>query len=274
MNNNIHIGTSGYSFPDWKHVFYPARLPATKMLEYYATQFDTAEINASYYRIPSRATFAGMARRTPDAFTFMVKVHGDVTHARRGDASAVRASMTMLRESTAPLRDAGKLRGFLAQFPFSFRNRAESRSHLLLLKECAGDVPLFVEFRHEGWTAPAVYPFLRTNGIGYVCVDEPSLPGLIPPQEIATTDTGYVRLHGRNAEAWWGSGEGDGHSSDRYDYLYNDAEIDGWIDRVSAMLTKVSSLYLYFNNCVRGQAATNAMLMKMRMSMRVTKGGD
>jgi uncharacterized protein YecE (DUF72 family) len=271
---NIHIGTSGFSFPDWKHVFYPAHLPATKMLEYYATQFDTVEINASYYRIPSRATFEAMARRTQDTFTFMVKVHGDVTHTRRSEVATVRASMTALHSSTNPLREAAKLRGFLAQFPYAFRNRQSEREYLLRLKELAAEVPLFVEFRHSGWVVPAVATFLRTNQIGYVCVDEPALSRLMPAQELVTTDVGYVRLHGRNAEAWWGSAEGDGHNSGRYDYSYSEAQISEWIIRVSGMLTKSSSLYLYFNNCVRGQAATNALLMKLNVALRLQKAED
>ncbi len=93
-------------------------------------------------------------------------------------------------------------------------------------------------------------------------VDEPALQGLLPAQDLTTTDTAYVRFHGRNAAAWWGGGAKDSGSTDRYDYGYSESELSEWITRIDAMLTRASGMYLFFNNCVRGQAADSALIMR------------
>lgn len=249
----IRIGTSGYSFADWRGPFYPAELSTGNMLSFYASRFDCAEINATYYHIPARKTFSAMAARTPDGFDFLVKVHADATHDRRDPAP----SMIALGEAVAPLAEASKLAGFLAQFPFSFRNEQASRRYLALLADLTpSPFPLFVEFRHSSWMEPALYPFLRNHGIGYVNVDEPPLLDLIPPQALCTTTTGYVRFHGRNTDAWWGGG------TDRYDYLYSSLELEEWAGRIRGFPEDVSKIYLFFNNCYHGQAPRNALEMR------------
>ena len=95
-----------------------------------------------------------------------------------------------------------KLGGLLAQFPYSFKNNEMNRKHLIQTKEFIGDYPLFVEFRNYTWNNISLLPFLERHDIGYVNVDEPRLRGLLPPQDIATTNIGYVRMHGRNSKNW------------------------------------------------------------------------
>jgi uncharacterized protein YecE (DUF72 family) len=87
-------------------------------------------------------------------------------------------------------------------------------------------------------------------------VDEPRLKGLVPPVVAATTDEGYVRLHGRNARNWWGKGGGD-----RYDYDYNGDELKEWAGKMLDLESKVKKVYAFFNNCHAGHAARNAELM-------------
>src|SRR5262249_9703609 len=98
--------------------------------------------------------------------------------------------------------------------------------------------------------------WLRERRLGYVVVDEPKLEGLMPPITLLTTDTAYVRYHGRNADNWWG-GRGD-----RYDYEYSEQELKEWLGEVRQTRQPAESTQLFFNNCHAGQAARNAKLMQ------------
>lgn len=248
----IRIGTSGYSFADWYTVFYPPKLAKTKMLDYYATQFDTVEINATYYQIPSAKTFASMVARTRDRFDFMLKAHESLTHKRQ----QAREITPFFQEAIKPLIDSGRLRGILAQFPFSFPYSKPNLEHLGLCRELLPDLNLFVEFRHSSWIRAEIFDWLRAHEIGYVSVDEPQLEKMLPPVAVATLPIAYLRFHGRNADKWYGS---DG--SLRYDYLYSEEELRAWIEKIQSLRQQVQTVYIYFNNCHEGQAVTNARQM-------------
>ncbi len=251
-HGRIRVGTSGYSFADWVGPFYPSGTPRSKMLDEYVRHFDVVEINSSYYRLPDARMFDRMEEKTPDGFEFIVKLYKGMTHEIEDDAAMYRS----LSEAVAPLREAHKFGGYLAQFPWKFKNTTDSRDHLSLLKEHLGVDPLFVEFRHDSWMKPEVFEFLRSAGLGYCCVDEPNLKGLIPPVVRATTSEGYVRFHGRNSANWWGRGGGD-----RYDYDYGEDELREWSNKLATLEEKVKKVYAFFNNCHAGHAARNAELM-------------
>ncbi|MFQ6673254.1 MAG: DUF72 domain-containing protein [Fidelibacterota bacterium] len=255
--NKILIGTSGYSFQDWRGPFYPHGIPDGDMLSYYCGHFPCAEINSTYYRIPHTRVFQHMVGKTPPGFEFIVKVHSQVTHAKKDPAR----SMADLTEVLQPLMEAEKFHGFLAQFPYAFKNRYESRKYLIQLSDMTENWPIFVEFRHRSWATAPLYDFLKQHKIGYVNVDEPQLPNLMPRQCLITTDVGYVRLHGRNRQAWW-----DRNKGDRYNYLYSKAELQEWKNDVTAILDRVRKMYLFFNNCYHGQAAQNALDMQHLMA--------
>ena len=248
----IRVGTSGYSFTDWVGSFYPAGTRRGKMLEEYVRHFDVVEINSSYYRIPTAEMFDRMERRTPDGFEFVVKLFKGMTHEIEDDGDMYGA----FTDSVGPLVDAGKFGGYLAQFPWKFKNGKLAQAHLAGLRNRLGDAPLFVEFRHDSWMADETFELLRDLDIGYCAVDEPQLKGLVPPVVAATTDLGYVRLHGRNADNWWGRGGGD-----RYDYDYNEEELSEWSGKLLDLEGKVKKVYAFFNNCHAGHAARNAELM-------------
>ncbi|HET9251526.1 MAG TPA: DUF72 domain-containing protein, partial [Candidatus Eisenbacteria bacterium] len=190
----ILIGTSGYSFRDWIGPFYPPGIESRQMLDFYVREFSTVEVNSTYYRIPHPATFHAMAKKTPPGFEFVVKAHHDHTHKRLPDPSLDDS----FRRAMEPLLEVGKLHGVLAQFPNSFRLNRGNVEYLEELRGRLPDVPLFVEFRHESWVAEEVFPELRARGLGFVSVDEPDLPGLLPPVARATGDVAYIRFHGRN----------------------------------------------------------------------------
>jgi uncharacterized protein YecE (DUF72 family) len=248
----IRVGTSGYSFVDWVGPFYPSGTPRGGMLDEYVRHFDVVEINSSYYRIPNASMFARMEQKTPDGFEFVVKLFRGMTHEIEDNESMYRE----LGDAVVPLKEAGKFSGYLAQFPWKFKNEKQSRAHLALLRKRLGDDPVFVEFRNDSWVQDDTLDFLRSHNIGYCSVDEPHLKGLMPPLVAATTDTGYVRFHGRNARNWWGRGGGD-----RYDYDYSRDELAEWVDKMAELENKVKKVYAFFNNCHAGHAARNAELM-------------
>ena len=246
-SERVQVGTSGYSFEDWRGRFYPADIPKGKMLDHYVKFFPTVEINSTYYRVPHPAVFANLVKKTPEAFDFMVKVPQSFTHRR--DLSTDRHSFL---QALAPVADAGRLAGLLAQFPYSFKFSSSALDYVCRCRDSVSPYPLYVEFRHAGWVNRTMYDRLRSEGIGYVCVDEPALPGLLKPDVFATTDIGYIRLHGRNAAAWWQGGP------ERYDYRYSEEELREWRERVQKLLARVKRVYVYFNNCHLGHAADNA----------------
>ncbi len=247
------IGASGYSYADWEGVFYPPGLPKEKRLDYYAQHFDTVEINSTYYRIPHPAMFFHLSRKTPEHFHFMVKANRETTHNREHNRTAVRD----LLSAVTPLAESGKLQGFLAQFPYSFKNVQQNRAYLAKTREYFQDYPLFVEFRHDSWNRPEVFEFLRYHRIGYVNVDEPPLKGLLPPQEVHTTPVSYVRFHGRNEANWW-----TGTNETRYDYLYQAAELNEWVTRLVRLIRSSFRTYIFFNNHPQGKAVKNAQKLK------------
>ena len=157
----------------------------------------------------------------------------------------------------APLEDAGKLDGILAQFPYRFRAGSEEKAHLEELRHRLGERPFFVEFRHESWARESTYRFLEELGVGFCVVDEPRLPGLFPPVVRQTNDVAYFRFHGRNAERWW-----DGDNSTRYDYLYDEGELREWAAKIHDTAARTRQTFVFFNNCHGGSAPRNAEQMQ------------
>jgi uncharacterized protein YecE (DUF72 family) len=256
----ILVGTSGFSYDDWDGIFYPSGTPPGRRLNFYATKFKTTEINSTFYRIPSPSTMSSMARRTPHDFEFSVKLYGGITHSREEGAEE------KFREAIKPLLDSGKLGCILAQFPWSFKRTEENISLILRIKDAFHDIPLVVEFRNREWIKEETFEFLERNEMGFCCVDEPPLPGLIPPVAKATSKIGYVRFHGRNREKWWKHEE----AWERYDYLYSEEELRGWIPKIKDIDSKAEKTYVFFNNHRNAKGAINAqMLIEMIGEMQV-----
>jgi len=249
---NIRVGTSGYSFADWVGPFYPPGTKRHEMLDYYQQFFNTVELNATYYRIPPPATMQRMVERTPPHFDFMVKVPGPLTHKRERTREPVEDFVKAL----VPLREAGKFAGALAQFPYSYHRTSQSEAYLRWLRRALPEMPLFIEFRHKSWDTQDLGELLRDVGVGFCSVDEPALPGLIPRRALAVGEVAYARFHGRNTATWWGGG------SERYDYLYNRAELTEWAGVLSQMAQRAKRTYIFFNNCHTGHAVLNAKMME------------
>ncbi len=260
----ILVGTSGFHFEDWKGVFYPSHLKKSEWLSWYVRHFPTLEINSTYYRVPSVRTFEGFDERTPDGYPIVLKVHGDVTHKREH----TEWSIGHLLESAEPIRRSGKIAALLAQFPWGFRSGPENRDYLGRVRDAVPEeIPLFVEFRHAGWISESTFRFLRNSNIGYCSVDEPNLKGLVPSVAFQTNGCGYVRLHGRNRESWWDSGEKSEGKSDRYDHLYTEEELKEWVGKIRDLQKQADRTFVYFNNCYAGQAIRGAKLMQAMLDL-------
>lgn len=263
---DIRIGTSGFSYDDWRGFFYPKDIQKGDMLSHYAERFPTVEINSSFYAIPSPSTFARMAEKTPESFEFVVKAHKDLTHSPDVDLSAFGRFVSAL----APLAEAGRLGCVLAQYPWSFRKGEGNFNRLRQLREEFGELPVVVEFRNAGWVGEETFNLLREHGLGFCCVDEPRLRGLMPGVAVATSPIGYVRFHGRNADKWWEHEE----AWQRYDYLYSPSELSEWIPRVRRLASATEKTYLFFNNHYQSKAARNARMLAGMLGLQESEDAE
>ncbi|HNW92649.1 MAG TPA: DUF72 domain-containing protein [bacterium] len=265
MSGRIRIGTSGYSFPDWRGTVYPRGVPAARWLVYYAQDlgFDCVEINATYYRpLPAR-TYAGMATATPADFRFTIKGHRGFTHdpfdprlAARPDTAAALAAAGAFAATLDPLRAAGKLAAVLLQFPVMVTPSPVLHDYLRRLREAFPDDRLVIEFRHRDWATAEQLAFLRAAGLAYCAVDEPPLPQLMPLQPVVTAAPGYLRLHGRNRN-WFNAAR-----ELRYDYDYSPAELQALLPAVRTLADDSDEVFVFFNNCHLGKAARNARALQ------------
>lgn len=255
MHPQILIGSSGYSYDDWRGTFYPVRLAKGGMLEYYAQEFSFTEVNSTFYHIPAARVMEALAKKTPRGFVFSVKAHGSLTHEREAESTGYAEKF---RLALKPIEEAGKLGAVLFQFPYSFRNTPENRGYLARLRELYPEVPAAVEFRHVSWEGEPLWGWLSALGFAYVCVDEPRLKGLVGPVAVRTADIAYVRFHGRNAAKWWRHGE----AWERYDYLYSREELEEWLPRIKAVAAGAKRVFAAFNNHPRGQAVENARMLR------------
>jgi uncharacterized protein YecE (DUF72 family) len=198
---HILVGTSGWSYKEWKGSFYPADLPADGMLRHYATRLPAVEINNSFYRIPKEKVLLEWAEQTPAGFRFVLKASRRITHVNRlgdddGSLAYFLRTVNVLGEKLGPTlfqcppslrKDLARLRGFLARVPRTWRAA--------------------LEFRHDSWFDDEVYEALRAHDVALVWVEEDE--GATPP--VPTASWGYLRLR-RSA--------------------YADGELEGWARRI------------------------------------------
>jgi uncharacterized protein YecE (DUF72 family) len=183
----VRIGTSGYSYKEWKGSFYPEDLPASKMLEFYAGRFDTVEINNTFYRMPEAKMLDKWSMQVPDGFTFVLKAPQRITH--RQKLSGSEEDVRYLFEAASTL--GAKLGPVLFQLPPFFKKDSEKlRAFLAALPpKC----PVAFEFRHDSWCDDEVYSILRERDVP-ICLsdtDEVTDPNTLV---IPTASWGYLRL--------------------------------------------------------------------------------
>ncbi len=263
LPGRVLVGTAGWSYADWAGRVYPEPKPrGFDPLSFLARHLDCIEVNSTFYRVPTRRTVEGWARRVAGlpGFLFTAKVHESFTHGGGPDAGPAEARAFL--DALAPLRDAGRLGALLLQFPWSLRDGGEARARIARLCESFREVPLVVEVRHASFGAPGAEAFLAALGAGVADVDMPASPSNLPPRGRALGPVGYVRLHGRNAAAWFDREAG---RDRRYDYLYSAAEVDTVADRARAVARGAPLTFVVTNNHFRGQGPANSFMLRARL---------
>ncbi|MBI4284871.1 MAG: DUF72 domain-containing protein [Chloroflexi bacterium] len=253
----IYLGTSGFSYDDWIGGFYPTGLPKKDWLTYYSREFDTCEINSTYYAVPGQSTLQAMMAKTGEGFLLCFKANKAMTHQRENNASTFESFKHVLE----PVAAAGKLGCILAQFPNSFRFSQGSWDYLGWFREQLKGLPLVIEFRNAQWLRPEVFDWMRQHELGFCCVDEPKLPGLLPPLAEVTGQVGYVRFHGRNAAKWWHHTQ----AYERYNYSYSPEELAEWVPRIRQMDTLALKTFVFANNHWRAQAIGTIRQLKLML---------
>jgi uncharacterized protein YecE (DUF72 family) len=239
---SVWIGCSGWNYDDWRGRFYPEKQPKRLWLECYASRFDTVEVNATFYRLPTRETTAAWATQTPAEFTFAIKASRYLTHVKR--LSDADEGIKRFYERLEPLLEAQRLGPVLWQLPEQF-HRDDSR-----LGEWLAALPdgmHTIEFRHPSWFAEPVYQALRDRQVALTIGDDPRRP--FQSME-ATASWRYVRLHyGRR-------GRGGN---------YSPTEIQRWARRIAGW-RRTHEVYAYFNNDWRGYAPANARALREQLT--------
>lgn len=258
---NVRIGPAGWSYKDWNGRVYPGPRPAGfDELAFIADRFHCVELNNTFYRPPPARMTASWVRRTEDRpdFRFTAKLWNRFTH-EEPDWGATEVGT--FRDGLAPLTESGRLGALLAQFPWSFQNTEAARDRLRRIAGDFREVPLVIEVRHISWAdAP---PFFREIGANFCNVDQPASRTSIQGTDHVTGPVGYVRLHGRNAKAWFTRGAG---RDEKYNYLYNAEELKFWADATRRMAKEAEEVYVITNNHFRGQAVVNALQLMLDLT--------
>ena len=199
---NLYVGTSGYSYKEWKGTFYPEDLPDKQMLRFYGERFRSVEINNTFYRMPKASVLEAWAKEVPADFMFVLKASQRITHHQRlKDADG---SISYLLEVAGALKE--RLGPLLFQLPPYFRKDAPRLREFLAL--LPSDRRAAFEFRHQSWFDDEVFGLLRDHR-AVLCIAEAENDLEIP--FVSTADWGYLRLR-------------------RPDY--GDAELKAWAKRV------------------------------------------
>lgn len=233
----IHVGCSGWVYKHWRGLFYPEGLPQKRWFERYAEEFDTVEINASFYRVPQASTFDAWRHKAPDGFCYAVKVNRFITH------------MKKLLDVAQPLDDfvalarglEHRLGPLLYQLPPSLKldlDRLET-----FLKLIPRDLANVFEFRNKEWCVPELYDLLDRYGASF-CVHD--MRGS-KTERIATGPIAYLRFHGGEGK-YWGR--------------YLDDALLGWTEWIVEQSRQGRSVWCYFNNDIHGHAIEDARTLK------------
>ncbi len=270
----IRIGTCSWADEALSKHWYPKGLKAGDRLAWYAEHFDTVEVDSTFYRLPVEEMVARWAERTPDGFVMHVKAFGMMTRhpvrleqlppeLREGVPTDARGRVdrpprefraevfSRFHDALEPLRAAGKLGGILLQFPPYVVHKPLSLDYIEWAADQLQGDELLLEFRHRSWLdeehRDQTLAFLEARGLTYVIVDAPKTDAknLVPTVIGRTSDTPYVRFHGRNASTW---NKRTGSAADRFDYLYSEAELEEWVEPLRELASESQSVFAMFNN--------------------------
>jgi uncharacterized protein YecE (DUF72 family) len=233
---SLRIGCSGWVYKDWTGPFYPPEIKDRARLEFYATRFDTAEINASFYRLPSEPMVEGWAERTPPDFLFAWKVSRFITHNKK--LKDCESPVALVFGRMAPLGE--KLGPSLIQLPPQLRRNDDRLADFLKLLPPGRHT---VEFRHPSWYEAPVFALLADFDVALCISDHHHAPA--PWQRTASWL--YVRGHGPGG---------------RYFGRYPDDELARWAAHVREWRLEGRDVYAYFDNDVKSAAPLDALVLK------------
>lgn len=227
------IGTSGFSYKDWRGRFYPEDLPANKWFLYYTRYFSTVEINSSFYHLPGEKTLLNWRVKAPDNFVFVLKASSYITHRLR--LKQVEKPLEIFHSRSRLLGE--KLGPVLYQLPPGLHKdliRLED-----FLKLLPHDIKHVVEFRHDSWVNEEVFHLLKEYQVAYCIISAPGFQCCLQ----ATAAFVYIRFHG---------------ISNWYNYDYTEEDLTWWANYIKNFNGNQLPVYAYFNNDVGGCAAKNA----------------
>jgi uncharacterized protein YecE (DUF72 family) len=231
----IHVGTSGYNYPEWKGSFYPPDLPAARMLPFYAERFSTVEINYTFYRMPTAKLVSGWAAQVPEQFRFTLKAPRRITHDRR--LRDVQDPLRAFCEAAAEL--GPRLGALLFQLPPNFKK------DVTVLDDFLGTLPPRVcgafEFRHDSWLDDEVYARLRARNLALCVADSEKRSTPV----IATADYAYLRLR---------------------DEGYDEDAITRWADTVRELETRCRDVFVYFKHEEEGKGPYFGQLLLQKLA--------
>jgi uncharacterized protein YecE (DUF72 family) len=282
----IRVGVCSWADETLTKVWYPRGVRSGEArLRHYAERFGTVEANSTYYRLPDAEMVGNWAERTPEGFTMHVKAFGLMTrHPVKLEAlpEDLRDAMPVdergrvdrpprelraevfRRFSSAlePLRMTGKLGGILLQFPSYVVFKPISLEYIeWAAGQLEGD-ELLLEFRHRSWLdeehRDETLAFLESLGLTYVIVDAPKTDAknLVPTVVARTSETAYVRFHGRNASTW---NKRTGSAAERFDYLYSEEELTEWVEPLRELASESQSVFAMFNNNGRSEMPSTGL---------------
>ena len=198
---SLRVGPSGWEYPGWKGVVYPARQQGrAHPLEYLSRSFDVVEIESTFRR-PLRPEVARLwlakVARNP-SFQFTAVLGRRFSYERSLDPVEV----ARFKEGLRPLLGAGRFGCLLLQFAWAFRFTPENREFLIQLRRAFHEFPMAVEMRHASWMAEEALGTLIDYRLGFANIDQPPQASAMPPSALVTSSTAYVRLHGRDRDYW------------------------------------------------------------------------
>jgi uncharacterized protein YecE (DUF72 family) len=233
QDGQIHIGTSGWSYDHWKGPFYPGDLPGKRMLEYYAQQFRSVEINSSFYRLPEKKTLQHWYECTPHDFLFTAKASRYITHMKK--LREPQKTVPVFLDRISMLDD--KLGPILFQLPPHWRFNAERLR--IFLDSLSNEFRYAFEFRDRSWLNRQTCELLARHNMSF-CIYE--LDGFITPHE-RTADDIYVRLHGPD---------------DAYQGSYSHKALSARAGTFTDWAHRGNTVWCYFDNDQCGYAVENA----------------
>jgi uncharacterized protein YecE (DUF72 family) len=239
----LHIGTSGWTYSSWKGLFYPEDLPSRRYLAFYADEFDSTEVNYSFYHLPRLSTYEKWVAQVPEQFIFSLKSSRFITHVKR--LVNVEESWTRFVQNALAL--GSHLGPVLLQFPPSFQcNRKRLAAFLRISQRPASKshpVKLAFEFRHDSWFTEEIFSLLHQHNAALCIADSPRYPR----RDEVTADFVYMRFHGRR---------------ELFVSNYTLEEMDEEARRIRRYLREERDIYVYFNNDAKGHAVENARALR------------